>query len=269
MPVLAAGPQFLSLPVMGEERITCSGIGKRYGRLWALRNVDLSFQAGEVVMLIGPNASGKTTLIKCLLGLVHPTEGRLTVEGTVIDARGRSPHPAYRSSIGYMPQISQFPPSLTIEQLFAMMADVRGLAPERLDDRLIAELGLDAQLDKRLSALSGGTRQKVSAVLAFRARPSILVMDEPTAGLDPVSAARVLKEAGALRDRGGTVLITSHLMEEVEALADRVAYLEDGRLRFLLPVQAILQRTGAQRLSQGLPRLLEEMNTGRLAQVNP
>lgn len=245
---------------MAEARVTCEGLGKRYGALWALRGADLTFHKGEVVMLIGPNASGKTTLIKCLLGLVHPTEGRITVEDTVIDARTRAPQPDYRNSIGYMPQISQFPPSLTIAQLFAMMADVRGLAPDQLDDRLIAELGLDRQLDKRLSTLSGGTRQKVSAVLAFRTHPTILVMDEPTAGLDPVSAARVLKEAGALRDRGATVLITSHLMEEVETLADRVAYLEDGALRFLLPVGEILARTGASRLAQGLPRLLEQMN---------
>ncbi|MCU0318917.1 MAG: ABC transporter ATP-binding protein [Flavobacteriales bacterium] len=246
---------------MAEPRVTCEGLGKRYGELWALRGADLTFHKREVVMLIGPNASGKTTLIKCLLGLVHPTEGRIIVEDTVIDAR--APQPDYRNSIGYMPQISQFPPSLTIAQLFAMMADVRGLAPDQLDDRLIAELGLDRQLDKRLSTLSGGTRQKVSAVLAFRTHPTILVMDEPTAGLDPVSAARVLKEAGALRDGGGTVLITSHLMEEVEALADRVAYLEDGALRFLLPMNDILERTGATRLAQGLPRLLEQMNEPR------
>ncbi|HOY29434.1 MAG TPA: ABC transporter ATP-binding protein [Flavobacteriales bacterium] len=241
---------------MAETRIICEGLGKRYGALWALRHIDLSFMKGEVVMLIGPNASGKTTLIKSLLGLVHPSEGRVTLEGTVIDARAQAPPPEYRRRIGYMPQISQFPPALSIAQLLEMMADVVGLSADQLDDRLIAELGLAHQLDKRLSALSGGTRQKVSAVLAFRTTPTILVMDEPTAGLDPLSAERVLRKAGALRDRGGTVLITSHLMGEVEALADRVAYLEDGGLRFLLPVQQILESTCSTRLAQALPRLL-------------
>lgn len=242
---------------MSEERIIFSGVGKRYGKLWALRGVDQSFRAGEVVMLMGPNASGKTTLIKCLLGLVHPSEGQITIGKTVIDAQGPLPDPAYRESIGYMPQISQFPASLTVGQLLEMMADVRGLDAKVLEDGLVEELGLVPHLEKRLNTLSGGTRQKVSAVLAFRTRPTILVMDEPTAGLDPVSAKRVLQQAGALRDAGGTVLITSHLMEEVESLADRLAYLEDGTLRFLKPVSEILESTGTDRLSKALPILLE------------
>jgi Cu-processing system ATP-binding protein len=242
---------------MSDARITYHGVGKRYGKLWALRGVDCSFRAGEVVMLIGPNASGKTTLIKCLLGLVHPSEGRITIDGTTIDAKGPVPPPAFRERIGYMPQISQFPSTLTIGQLLEMMADIRGLAPGEAEDSLVEELGLTAQLDQRLSNLSGGTKQKVSAVLALRTRPQILVMDEPTAGLDPISAKRVLDRAAAVRDAGGTVLITSHLMEEVESLADRVAYLEDGVLKFLLPVKEILESTGAKRLAQALPRMLE------------
>jgi Cu-processing system ATP-binding protein len=237
---------------MAEARIIFQGVGKRYGALWALRHVDCTFHAGEVVMLIGPNASGKTTLIKSLLGLVSPTEGRIMVNGEVIGS-----DPAYRKAIGYMPQISQFPATLTIGQLLEMMADIRELGKDQLEDSLVEELGLVAQLDKRLSTLSGGTKQKVSAVLALRTRPDILVMDEPTAGLDPVSSKRVLQRAAAVRDAGGTVLITSHLMEEVESLADRVAYLEDGTLKFLLPVREILERTGAKRVSEALPGMLE------------
>ncbi len=237
---------------MAEARIIFQGVGKRYGALWALRHVDCAFHAGEVVMLIGPNASGKTTLIKSLLGLVNPTEGHITVNGQVIGS-----DPAYRKAIGYMPQISQFPATLTIGQLLEMMADIRELGKDQLEDSLVEELGLTAQLDKRLSNLSGGTKQKVSAVLALRTRPGILVMDEPTAGLDPVSSKRVLQRAAAVRDAGGTVLITSHLMEEVESLANRVAYLEDGTLKFLLPVREILERTGAKRVSEALPRMLE------------
>jgi Cu-processing system ATP-binding protein len=237
---------------MADAQVTFEGVGKRYGKLWALRNVECAFHPGEVVMLIGPNASGKTTLIKCLLGLVRPTEGRITLNGEVIGS-----DPAYRKAIGYMPQISQFPATLTIGQLLEMMADIRGLGRDELEDSLVEELGLSAQLDKRLSSLSGGTKQKVSAVLALRSRPSILVMDEPTAGLDPISSKRVLERAAAVRDAGGTVLITSHLMEEVEALADRVAYLEDGSLKFLRPVQEILSSTGSKRLSEALPRMLE------------
>ncbi len=238
---------------MAEPRIVFSEVGKRYGKLWALRELNVAFHPGEVVMIIGPNGSGKTTLIKCLLGLVRPTEGAISVNGERIGG-----DPAYRSDIGYMPQISQFPAALTIGQLLDMMRDIRGLEDAVIDDRSIGELGLDMQLDKRLSELSGGTRQKVSAVLALRSRPGILVMDEPTAGLDPVSAGKVLAHAAAVREAGGTVLITSHLMEEVEALADRIAYLEDGRLRFILPMEEILRSTGQQRLAKALPELLAE-----------
>jgi Cu-processing system ATP-binding protein len=233
------------------DRIVFHEVGKRYGSQWALRGMNATFREGEVVMIIGPNGSGKTTLIKCLLGLVRPTEGRITVEGRVI-----GDDPDYRRSIGFMPQISQFPPALTVGQLVDMMLDIRGISEGGTDDRLITELGLDQQLHKRLSALSGGTCQKVSAALAFRSRPRILVMDEPTAGLDPVSARTVLAHAAEVRSRGGTVLVTSHLMEEVEALADRVAYLQDGELKFLLPVAEILHRTGVDRLAQALPRLI-------------
>jgi Cu-processing system ATP-binding protein len=233
------------------DRIAFDGVGKRYGRQWALRGVNATFREGEVVMIIGPNGSGKTTLIKCLLGLVRPTEGRITVEGTVV-----GDDPDYRRTIGFMPQISQFPPALSVGQLLEMMLDIRGLKSGETDDRLITELGLDRQVDKRLSALSGGTCQKVSAALALRSRPRLLVMDEPTAGLDPVSARTVLAHAAEVRAKGGTVLITSHLMEEVEAFADRVAYLQDGELKFLLPIAEILQRAGAQRLAQAIPQLI-------------
>jgi Cu-processing system ATP-binding protein len=236
---------------MPETRISFNNVSKRYGQLWALREVSVDFRAGEVVMLIGPNASGKTTLIKALLGLVKPSEGSITVNGEVIGE-----DPKYRERIGYMPQISQFPPSLTVGQLLDMMRDIRGLSQDQADDSLSDELGLREQYEKQLGNLSGGTRQKVSAVLAFRSKPQILVMDEPTAGLDPLSAKRVLDRAGELRDKGATVLITSHLMEEVEALADRVAYLEDGRLRFILPVEEILDITGTKRLAAAIPDML-------------
>lgn len=238
------------------DSVVFEGIGKRYRSLWALRGVDAAFRRGEVVMVIGPNGSGKTTLIKCLLGLVRPSEGTVRVNGQLVGS-----DPAYRQRIGYMPQISQFPPALTIGQLLEMMRDIRGLDADTVDDTLVGALGLDRQLEKRLSTLSGGTCQKVSAVLAFRSRPSILVMDEPTAGLDPLSAHTVLDQAAALRSNGGTVLITSHLLEEVETLADRVAYIEDGRLRFLLPVKEILQRSGATRLAQALPVMLTNSAT--------
>ena len=236
------------------DRIVFEGLGKRYDRQWALRAVNARFAEGEIVMVIGPNGSGKTTLIKCLLGLVHPTEGAIAVNGTVVG----SGH-LYRASIGYMPQYAEFPRELTVDQLLRMMNDIRDVRSGSTDDRLIKQLGVDALLDKRISTLSGGMRQKVSAVLAFRYRPTVLVLDEPTAGLDPVSASKLLEAAVHAKRNGATVLITSHIMEEVQRLGDRVAYLQDGRLRFALPPETITEVTGEASLSLALPKYLAQL----------
>ena len=236
------------------DRIVLEGVGKRYGKQWALRAVNAHFAQGEIVMVIGPNGSGKTTLIKCLLGLVRPTEGAIRVNGTLTGN-----DPAYRADIGYMPQLAEFPRELTVDQLLRMMNDIRDAKSGSTDDRLIALLGMHELLDKRISALSGGMRQKVSAVLAFRYRPNVLVLDEPTAGLDPVSATKLLDAAVQAKRDGATVLITSHIMEEVQRLGDRVAYLQDGRLRFALPPEMITEVTGEPSLAIALPKYLAQL----------
>ena len=233
------------------ETIVVHDLAKRYGKLWALQGVNASFHAGETVAVIGPNGSGKSTLIKILLGLVRATRGRIDVLG--MRAGG---DPASRERIGYMAQVARYPEQLRIGDLLDMMRDVRGLSDDLLDDTLVHELGLHAQLDKRMGSLSGGTRQKVSAVLAFRTMPQVLVLDEPTAGLDPASSARLIAEVRSARERGCTVLITSHLMDEVGNIADRVAYLSEGQVRFILPPTDILTKTGTDRLSQGIASLL-------------
>lgn len=226
-------------------------VGKKYGKLWALREFNARFEPGETVSVIGPNGSGKTTMIKCLLGLVQATTGSIIVNGERV---GRNPE--YRHNVGHMPQISRFPNELKIGQLIDLMDDIRGSNKGRSEGPLVKSLGVDSMMDKRLGTLSGGQRQKVSAVLAFRYSPSVLVLDEPTAGLDPLSSEIVLQAVRDIKREGCTVLITSHLMEEVEALADRVAYLQDGTLRFLLPPEDLLAVTGEKRLSKAIPAML-------------
>ncbi|MBK7556386.1 MAG: ABC transporter ATP-binding protein [Flavobacteriales bacterium] len=244
------------------DRVTFEGVGKRYGKQWALRGVNAFFAPGEVVMVIGPNGSGKTTLIKCLLGLVRATEGAIHVNGMEVGA-----DPQYRKAIGYMPQLAEFPRELTVDQLLRMMNDIRDAPSGSTDDRLIEALGVDALLDKRIGALSGGMRQKVSAVLAFRYRPTVLVLDEPTAGLDPLSARTLLDAVTEARRNGTTVLITSHIMEEVQQLGDRLAYLQDGRLRVLLAPETILDITRETSLSKALPKYLAQLPPAHVESV--
>jgi Cu-processing system ATP-binding protein len=199
---------------------------------------------------VGPNAAGKSTLIKCVLGLVRPDAGRITVLGQPV---GRDP--GYRHAIGYMPQIARFPENLSAAELFAMLRDLRGATTD-LDDELVTKLGLESQLDKPLRVLSGGTRQKVNACLAFLFRPTMLILDEPTAGLDPLSSAILKDKILAARAEGTTVVIASHVMSELEELCDDVAFLLDGVVRFMGPIRELTSTTHQVNLERAIAALM-------------
>ena len=162
--------------------IRIENIVKRFGKLTALNQVSLSIEKGGCISLIGPNASGKTTLIKAILGLVITDEGSIFVKGKSIEGDWM-----YRKDIGYMPQVGRYPDNMTIGQIFKMIIDVRKSSPELCDTELLKLFEIEKIYSKRLGTLSGGTRQKISACLAFLFNPDILILDEPTAGLDPVS----------------------------------------------------------------------------------
>ena len=230
--------------------ITIDGVCKRFGRTEILRDVNLAIRAGAVTALTGPNGSGKTTLIKLMLGLARTDVGRIAIDGTAIDAPGE-----YRANVGYMPQIARFPEHLRVRDLLETVAALR--PSERLDDQLIDEFHLAREFDKPLGTLSGGTRQKVNAAIAFRFRPRILILDEPTAGLDPV-ASRILKQkVRSARGHGSTVLITSHVLSEIEELADDIAFLHEGSLEFAGSVRDLLICTGQSRLEPAIAALME------------
>ena len=201
------------------------GLKKRFGAQQVLDGIDLVLSPGRVTAVVGPNAAGKSTLIKCILGLTRPDAGSITVAYKAIDDRGM-----YRADIGYMPQIARFPENITGRELLDMIAALREREASRED--LIDTLDLRPHLAKPLRTLSGGTRQKLNAVLAFLFSPSVLILDEPTAGLDPVSAGLLKDRLRLEADRGRTVVLTSHVLSEIEELADDVAFLADGRMRF-------------------------------------
>jgi Cu-processing system ATP-binding protein len=223
---------------------------KRFGALQVLDGVSLVIRPGRVTAVVGPNAAGKTTLIKAILGLTRLDSGEVRIGGQPIDPEGR-----YRAAIGYMPQIARFPDNLTGADLFALMGDLRGAVPR--DEQLIDALGLRAYLDQPLRVLSGGTRQKVNAALAFLFRPEVLILDEPTAGLDPVAAGIVKDRVLAERSRGRTFVLTSHVMSELEELADDIAFLVDGRIRFSGAVSLLKRVTRQLSLERAIARVMD------------
>ncbi len=229
--------------------IVLDGLRKAYGNRLVLDGVSLSPLPGRITALAGPNGSGKTTLIKLLLGLARPDAGRILIDGEPIDVAGR-----YRARIGYAPQAPRFPDNLAIGEIFAMLKALRPGAAT--DEALIDAFGLRAEWETAAGVLSGGWRQKVSIAAATLFAPDVLVLDEPTAGLDPISSGLLKAHLRHERQRGRTILITSHILSELEELSDDVAFLSDGRLRFGGPVAALLEETGARRLEPAIAALL-------------
>jgi len=230
--------------------IEISKLTKRFGDHEVLRGVDLTVDRGRVMGIVGPNGAGKTTLIKTLLGLCQPTSGDILLDGRTILGQE-----AYRAHIGYMPQIAHFPENLTAAELFDMVRDLRG-TPGVLDASLLRGFALESQLDKPLRVLSGGTRQKVNACLALLFQPSLLVLDEPTAGLDPLSSAILKDRLLSLRGDGVTVLVASHIMSELEELCDDVAFLLDGVTRFAGPIGELTSTTRQANLERAIAALM-------------
>jgi Cu-processing system ATP-binding protein len=237
--------------------IRLTALEKRYGAQHVLRGVDLAVRRGSVTAVVGPNGAGKTTLIKCVLGLVRPDSGSIRVDDVLVGEDC-----SYRSRIGYMPQIARYPHNLSARELLTMLEDLRraerGGAPLELDDELIGRLELAGQLDKPLRTLSGGTRQKVNAVAAFRFRPRLLILDEPTAGLDPAASAVLKDKILAERAAGRTVVVTSHFMSELEELATDVVFLLEGAVRYAGPLDELLRRTRKANLGRAISHLMTE-----------
>ena len=211
-----------------------------------VKDLSVDFGRSQVVCLIGPNGSGKTTMIKCILGLVIPDEGKIVVNSHQV---GRSWN--YRRAIGYMPQINRFPDNIKVKQLFEMIKDIRQHRGD-YDEELYRAFNIELIGEKRMSTLSGGMRQKVNAALAFLFNPAILILDEPTAGLDP-AASEILKEKIlSCRTEGKLIVITTHNMSDVEELADQVLLLHDGTLKFYGQLSELKTKTGSNKLSRAL-----------------
>lgn len=231
-------------------RLVLEGLRKRYGAVEVLRGVDLVAPPGRITALVGPNAAGKSTLIKTVIGLVRADGGRVTVDGTPVDGGQR-----YRERVGYMPQAARFPEHLTGLEVLALLRRLRGPGAP-VDESLIDDLDLRPALSRPVGTLSGGTRQKLNAVVAFLFQPSLVILDEPTAGLDPVASGVLKGKVSATAAAGGAILLTSHILSEVEELADDIVFLTEGRVVFQGPIARLLIEAGETRLERAVARLM-------------
>jgi Cu-processing system ATP-binding protein len=252
VPTPTAGPNIVpgatADPAMPALEI--ASLRKRFGRTVVLDGLDATIAAGRVTALVGPNAAGKSTLLKCILGLVRPDAGTIRLAGETI-ARD----PAYRAHIGYMPQRAAFPDHLTGDEALALLRRVRG--PEAaIDFALIERFGLARELRKPVHALSGGTRQKLNAVAAYLFRPSLVILDEPSAGLDPFANGILKHKILDAASQGATHIVTSHVLSELEEVAEDVLFVTDGRVRFSGSLDGLRHATGEQRLERAIGRLM-------------
>jgi len=232
--------------------IRIENLKKRFKKLQALDDINALFQEGQVVSLIGPNGSGKTTLIKIILGMVTPDEGHVFVDQQPIHK-----NPAYRANIGYMPQIGRYPDNMKIGQLFHMMKTIRRVPDTSLDTDLLVKFNLVSIFDKPMRTLSGGTRQKVSAALAFYFNPHILILDEPTAGLDPLSSEILKEKILEEKKKSRLILITSHILSDLDDLTTHVMYMQEGKMRFLKDIDSLREETGEHRLGKAIARVMK------------
>lgn len=232
--------------------IELRGLKKKFGRLTVLDDLDLEIPSGQATGIVGPNGSGKTTTIKSILGLIKPTEGDIRINGELVNNRWE-----YREQIGYMPQVARYPENMTVEELFRFIKNIRGYQPVA-DQELIEHFRLGPELKKRMRTLSGGNRQKVGAVLSMMYDPEILIFDEPTAGLDPRSSVQFKKKVRELKEAGKTILLTTHIMSEIEELADYLIFIVEGKIKYHGPMADLLKKHKAQRLEGAVAKMMEE-----------
>jgi|TARA_R110002020_G_scaffold103640_1_gene242522 Cu-processing system ATP-binding protein len=226
---------------------------KSFGKNKVLEGIDLSISEKGIFAILGPNGSGKTTLIKSILGMVIPDNGTISINGNSIKNKWN-----YRNEIDYLPQIANFPANLTVQELIKMIKDLRNLRGE--DQQLIDLFKLSPFLNKKLSNLSGGTKQKVNLLLTLMFDSPLIILDEPTTGLDPIALLHLKKLILQEKAKGKTILITSHIMSFVEEMADQIVFLLEGKVYFKGDITALLTQTDEPNFEHAIANLLTKQN---------
>lgn len=231
--------------------VNIQNLHKKFGSLQVLNGLNLQTPEKGIIAVLGPNGSGKTTLIKSILGMVVPQKGEIEINGKKIIK-----HWDYRKDIDYLPQIANFPGNLSVTELIKMIKDLRGKRAR--DKELISLFKLEPFLDKKLNNLSGGSKQKVNLVLCFMFDSPLIILDEPTTGLDPVSLIRLRKLIQTEKVKGKTILITSHIMSFVEEISDRIVFLLEGKIYFNGTVAELKTATNQQDFEHAIANILSE-----------
>lgn len=231
--------------------IELKNIEKSFGKLSILKGVSASLEKGKIYAFLGPNGSGKTTLIKIILGMVKANTGDIRIQNKVVNKDWK-----YRENIGYMPQIARFPENLKVSELFRMIKDLRN---SQIDESsLVAYFNLQDALDKKLKNLSGGTKQKVNAILTFMFDLDILILDEPSVGLDPISHFKLKELINQEREKGKTILLVTHILSDVEEMADEILFLMDGKIHFQGSPEKLLASQNESRLDKAIAKLTDK-----------
>jgi ABC-2 type transport system ATP-binding protein len=209
---------------VNDISIRTTNLTKKYGNFTALDDLNLEVRKGEVLGYLGPNGAGKTTTIRLLLGLIAPSRGQAAIFGQDVRTNTASTH----KDIAYVPGETSYWPSLTGAETLKLLADIHGAADGTYQKELLKKFVFDP--NKKIRSYSKGNRQKIALIAALASRARLLIFDEPTAGLDPVMAKTFRDEVIAAKKNGQTVFLSSHMLEEVEELCDRVAVLKEGKL---------------------------------------
>lgn len=234
--------------------IEIKNLTKKFNKFTALNQVNIRFNDGHSVALIGPNGCGKTTLIKCILGLNVVVDGDILVNNESVKE-----HYLYRKNIGYMPQIGRYPENMTIAQTIQMIKDTRKVSENELDTELLEAFELESIFDKKMRTLSGGTTQKVSAVLAFLFNPGIIILDEPTAGLDPLASEILKNKIIKEKNKGKLIIITSHLLSELDDIVSEIVFMNEGKVIVHQSVEELMNERKTEKISESIISILKEM----------
>lgn len=233
--------------------IEFNNVHKKFDKLHVLKGIHFTIEENGIFAILGPNGSGKTTLIKSLLGMVIPTQGDIKFQGKSIKNQWD-----YRQQIAYLPQIANFPNNLKVKELIKLIKQLKNKNTNC--EELIEAFNLGKHLEKKLGNLSGGTKQKVNIVLTFMTDAPCLVLDEPTSGLDPISTLELKNLIIKEKQKGKTILMTSHILSFIEELSDEILFILEGNIYFRGTIAELIYKTQKTDFQEAIAQLLKEQS---------